>query len=180
MRFSVDSYNRSQFNVGGDAESSGLRGMSKSRGQTLPAVLLMRVRLAGAAASVSAAPAALLAVRVPICAESVGTGRSKPPLLCMRVPLHAAAQGAAQTPPPMLDIAKTDYMQFVGVNLRPGETLYIDTDLIRILRNGEDDIRGWSGGMFFKLSPSGNILTYSDNAASRQLQASVVWQDRWL
>lgn len=180
MRFNCNPYNLSKFNVGGGTESSGLRGMSKGTGRTLPAALFLRVRIYGRASGTGKTKTALLVLRIPLSAKGAGKSNTKTTLLCLRAPLQGAAQGASRTVQPALDVARTDYMQFTGINLRPGETLYIDTDKIRILRNGEDDIRGWGGGVFFKLSTSGNILTYSDNAKSRTLGVSVIWQDRWL
>ena len=73
------------------------------------------------------------------------------------------------------------YLKLIGINLAPEQELVIDTDKMTVEINGQNKIMYLtSDSDFFKLKPGENIIQYTDNVASRNLQTKVLWKDRWL
>lgn len=61
-------------------------------------------------------------------------------------------------------------------SLRPGDELEFDTETGELRLNGQE-VYNYSGSMF-SLSPNGNMLTYSDSEASRDLNVQLVYVER--
>lgn len=77
--------------------------------------------------------------------------------------------------------AESEEMVLEGLNLRPGQTLVIDTDTLEIYVDDQPRVDCWvTGGSFFQFKNGDNILSFSDNAVRRNLQTTVVWSDRYL
>ena len=76
---------------------------------------------------------------------------------------------------------ETEEIVLEGLNLAPGQRLIIDTDTMEISVDDEVRVDCWvTGGSFFQLKEGDNTLTFFDNAASRKLKATILWQDRFL
>jgi len=76
---------------------------------------------------------------------------------------------------------ENEEMVLEGLNLRPGQSLVIDTDTLEILVDDQVRVDCWvTGGSFFQFYNGDNILSFSDNAARRNLRVTVIWADRYL
>ena len=76
---------------------------------------------------------------------------------------------------------ETEQMTLQGLNLKPGQTLVIDTDTLEIEIDGEPRVDCWvTGGTFFQFRSGDNQLVFTDDANSRDLSVTVVWADRFL
>lgn len=75
-------------------------------------------------------------------------------------------------------------IQFISlpdIVLEPGETLIIDTDRMTVTIDGENAIHLLSGDSeFFFLAQGENIITYSDNSNSRNINLNAMWKNRWV
>jgi hypothetical protein len=60
--------------------------------------------------------------------------------------------------------------------VRPDDELVIDMETAEVRLNGQE-VYNFSGSLF-SLTPNGNTLTYSDSAASRNLDVSVAYTER--
>jgi len=60
--------------------------------------------------------------------------------------------------------------------IRPDDELVIDTETAEVRLNGQE-IYNFSGSLF-SLTSNGNTLTYSDSAASRNLDVSFAYTER--
>jgi len=77
------------------------------------------------------------------------------------------------------DVFVIDVMVFTGLNFRPGDTLEIDLCNYYIALNGVNVIDRMSGA-FFGLYPGENRLNWRDNVASRAVDMSVLFQNKYL
>jgi len=76
---------------------------------------------------------------------------------------------------------ESDKMTLEGLNLKPGQTVIIDTDTLDIEVDGEVRVDCWvTGGAFFQFKAGDNLLKFSDNSANRMLNVTVLWADRYL
>lgn len=63
--------------------------------------------------------------------------------------------------------------------VNPGETLVFDSDLERVVLDGED-VTSYASGAFPHLAPGGTTLTYSDDSPGpHAATAAVTYRDRW-
>lgn len=144
-----------------------------------------------------------LSVKIPLLINVRGSEFDILPRMSVRVPIKptriSAAFGVAgmlramqllhpATVTSQFDISvrnvrsdESEEMTLEGLNLRPGQTLVIDTDTMEILVDDEVRVDCWvTGGSFFQFQNGSNILSFSDNAARRNLQVTVIWADRYL
>lgn len=74
--------------------------------------------------------------------------------------------------------------QFIALpdlTLRAGQTLVIDTDKMTVTVDGQNVINLMSNDSeFFLLLQGEDIVTYSDDSNSRNINIKVEWKDRWL
>ena len=88
--------------------------------------------------------------------------------------VFGVAAGAIRT-------AESEEMVLEGLNLRPGQTLIIDTDTLEIEVDNEVRVDCWvTGGTFFQFKAGENSLAFTDNAQRRNLLVTVLWADRYL
>lgn len=76
---------------------------------------------------------------------------------------------------------ESEEMVLEGLDLRPGQSLVIDTDTLEIIVDDQPRVDCWvTGGSFFQFKNGENVLSFSDNASRRNLQVTVIWADRYL
>lgn len=71
-------------------------------------------------------------------------------------------------------------IELIGINLLPGETVTIDTDLLQVLVGPVEDVSSvTTESVFFELNPGENeIIIDADSAGKMDVVA--IWQNRWL
>lgn len=100
----------------------------------------------------------------------------------IRVPLYPLAADAlsgmtAQT----AAVYGVDIMSLPDLVLKPGQELVIDTDNMTVTLDGRNAIHLLSDdSVFFFLAQGEDLVTYSDNGNSRNINLKVMWKDRWL
>lgn len=71
-------------------------------------------------------------------------------------------------------------LELIGINLLPGETVTIDTDLLQVLFGTREDVSSvTSDSVFFELFPGDNEITISTDT-EEDLDVTTIWQNRWL
>lgn len=119
---------------------------------------------------------------MPIGAVSIGAESNVVAMLRALMPLSpvrmeavfSVSAGAVRT-------AESEEMVLEGLNLRPGQTLIIDTDTLEIEVDNEVRVDCWvTGGTFFQFKAGENSLALTDNAEHRNLLVTVLWADRYL
>lgn len=76
---------------------------------------------------------------------------------------------------------ESEEMELEGLDLRPGQSLVIDTDTLEVIVDDQPRVDCWvTGGNFFQFKNGENVLSFSDNASRRNLQVTVIWADRYL
>ena len=72
-------------------------------------------------------------------------------------------------------------LELQNLNLKPGDELIIDTDVLEVLFNGiPDQDFVSSDSEFFQLYPGNNKIIFMDGETGRKLSVSIVWANRWL
>lgn len=123
-----------------------------------------------------------LGVRVPIVpvladAEFAVTGYLSIMQLLRSVTLHSGFDLQLKS----IRTEESEEMVLEGLNLRPGQSLVIDTDTLEIIVDDQPRVDCWvTGGGFFQFKNGENVLSFSDNASRRNLQVTVIWADRYL
>lgn len=71
-------------------------------------------------------------------------------------------------------------IELININLLPGETITIDTDLLEVLFGSVEDVSSVTNdSIFFELSPGENEVTI-DVDAGTTMDVTAIWQNRWL
>ena len=118
------------------------------------------------------------------------------PLPDAEIYLHAEFTGAAGVCVPMYtkDIVITGEikcapifepgaakLELQNLNLKPGQELIIDTDVLEVLLGGVPDVDFVTGDSeFFQLRPGPNRVIFMDGETKRELSVTIVWSNRWL
>lgn len=121
-------------------------------------------------------------VLVPAAPVTAGAEFEVAGRLWAKIPLHrTAATSEFELLLKSVRTAESEEMVLEGLNLRPGQTLVIDTDTLEIYVDDQPRVDCWvTGGSFFQLKNGDNMLSFSDNAARRNLHVTVIWSDRYL
>ena len=71
-------------------------------------------------------------------------------------------------------------IELIGLNLMPGESVTIDTDLLQVLLGAVEDVSSVTAeSVFFELNPGLNDITVSTDVDG-QIDVTAIWQNRWL
>ena len=96
------------------------------------------------------------------------------------VPLNVAMKGQGNLVLRRLSGLNENAIELIGINLLPGETVTIDTDLLQVLVGLVEDVSSvTTESVFFELNPGENeIIIDADSAGKMDVVA--IWQNRWL
>lgn len=181
--FNKSSFNRTPFNRTSDDQSGGIFATLTSAFELEVALMKSRVALnevtiAAEMRMQTVSPGLLVPLGgVVIGAEYGVSGRmyARMPLPATTVTVVFDLSAAA------VRTAENEEMVLEGLNLAPGQTLIIDTDTLEIEVDNEVRVDCWvTGGTFFQFKAGENSLTFTDNAARRNLLVTVLWADRYL
>ena len=76
--------------------------------------------------------------------------------------------------------ANENTIELIGINLLPGQTITIDTDVLQVLLGTVEDVSSvTSDSVFFELNPGTNDLTISTDTG-QNISVTAIWQNRWL
>ena len=79
-----------------------------------------------------------------------------------------------------LNALNENAFELININLEPGETVTIDTDLLQVLFGSREDVSAvTTDSVFFELNPGTNEITILTDS-NGPLSATAVWQNRWL
>lgn len=73
-----------------------------------------------------------------------------------------------------------DIFELIGIDLKPGETVTIDTDLLDVIFGHRHDVTSVTAdSVFFELNPGENQITISTDVEG-SLDTTIIWNNRWL
>lgn len=79
-----------------------------------------------------------------------------------------------------LSAVNENILELININLLPGETVTIDTDLLQVLFGSMEDVSAVTNdSVFFELNPGENEILISTDSGTT-LDVTAVWQNRWL
>lgn len=79
-----------------------------------------------------------------------------------------------------LNALNENAFELININLEPGETVTIDTDLLQVLFGSREDVSAvTTDSVFFELNPGTNEITILTDS-NGPLSVTAVWQNRWL
>ena len=96
------------------------------------------------------------------------------------LPLNIGMKGQGTLALRRLSGLNENAIELIGINLLPGETVTIDTDLLQVLVGLVEDVSSvTTESVFFELNPGENeIIIDADSAGKMDVVA--IWQNRWL
>jgi len=78
-------------------------------------------------------------------------------------------------------ISGESFINLLGIVLKPGDELIINTTDMTITLNGENAMEYFSSDSdFFNLLTGSNEIVYNDANTSRTASVNATWKDRWL
>lgn len=145
-------------------------------------VLWAKTPLSPATLKAETAMSARLGTLVPMSAVTHNAEFGLRGTLWAKVPLSAATMLSEMAfSAKAIRTSESEEMVLEGLNLAPGQMLIIDTDTLEIEVDGVVRVDCWvTGGSFFQFRNGTNTLTFTDNAARRNLRVTVLWADRYL
>lgn len=96
------------------------------------------------------------------------------------LPLNVALQGQGNLALRRLGGLNENAIELIGINLLPGETITIDTDLLQVLVGLTEDVSSvTTESVFFELNPGENEIII-DADVDGAMEVVAIWQNRWL
>lgn len=101
-------------------------------------------------------------------------------LIALPIPIPMNLAGSSELTLRRLSAANVNTFELIDINLLPGETVTIDTDLLQVLFGIIEDVSSvTSDSIFFELNPGENEITISTDSDTT-LEVTAIWQNRWL
>lgn len=96
------------------------------------------------------------------------------------LPIGMNIQGQGELMLRRLSALNENILELDGINLLPGESVTIDTDLLQVLFGAKEDVSSVTNdSIFFELNPGENEVTISVDSDTL-LDVVAIWQNRWL
>lgn len=96
------------------------------------------------------------------------------------LPIEPNIQGQGDFTLSRLGALNENVISLIGVNLLPGDTITIDTNLLQVLFGSVEDVSSiTSDSVFFELNPGENEIKV-DIDSDNKLDITAIWQNRWL
>jgi hypothetical protein len=98
----------------------------------------------------------------------------------LQLPISSDFTGSGELILRRLSAVNENILELININLLPGETVTIDTDLLQVLFGSKEDVSAvTSDSVFFELNPGENELIISTDS-NPTLDVTAIWQNRWL
>lgn len=98
----------------------------------------------------------------------------------LQLPLGVQMSGSGGLILNRIGARNENVLELIGINLLPGETVTIDTDLLQVLFGTREDVGAvTSDSVFFELFPGANEIVVSTDT-DQILDVTAIWQNRWL
>lgn len=98
----------------------------------------------------------------------------------LRLPLSIPLKGSGEMILRRIGARNENVIELIDINLLPGETIIIDTDLLQVWFGIREDVSAITPeSVFFELFPGDNELTV-DTDTEEKLDITTIWQNRWL
>ena len=98
----------------------------------------------------------------------------------LQLPLLLDMNGSGTFTLRRLGALNENTIELLGLNLMPGESVTIDTDLLQVLIGAKEDVSSVTEeSVFFTLNPGENEITVSTDT-NTSLDLVTIWQNRWL
>ena len=108
-----------------------------------------------------------------------GSGRLSS-TVSLLLPLTIVQRGQGNLVLRRLGALNENVIELIGINLLPGETITIDTDLLQVLFGPIEDVSSITNeSVFFELNPGENEIAI-DIDSNSTLDVVAIWQNRWL
>lgn len=102
------------------------------------------------------------------------------PRVSLGLPLTIGMKGQGSVMLRRLSGLNENAIELIGINLLPGETVTIDTDLLQVLVGLVEDVSSvTTESVFFELNPGENEIIIDADSASK-MDIVAIWQNRWL
>ena len=100
--------------------------------------------------------------------------------LNMLLPLVISQRGEGVVTLRRIGGLNENFIELIDINLLPGQTITIDTDLLQVLLGSVEDVSAvTTESVFFELNPGENeIIINSDSGDT--MDVITIWQNRWL
>ena len=114
-----------------------------------------------------------------IIGEMHGTGGLSPQVR-LSLPLDILQEGQGGFVLRRLGALNENVIELININLLPGETITIDTDLMQVLFGAIEDVSSiTTDSIFFELNPGENEIVI-DADSDTTMEVVALWQNRWL
>lgn len=109
-----------------------------------------------------------------------GSGKMVDNRMALWLPIPHEMSGSGEMVLRRLGALNENVIELLGINLLPGETVTIDTDLLQVLIGSKEDVSSiTTDSVFFELNPGENEITISTDSDG-PLGVTTIWQNRWL
>lgn len=100
--------------------------------------------------------------------------------LVLQLPLTINMSGTSEFILRRLSALNESIFELDGINLMPGESVTIDTDILVVLFGSKEDVSSvTTDSVFFELSPGENDISIKTDSGG-ELNVTAIWQNRWL
>lgn len=100
--------------------------------------------------------------------------------IALWLPLSLKIHGQGQMMLKRLGALNESAIELLGIDLEPGGSVTIDTDLLQVLIGAKEDVSSvTTDSVFFELNPGENELTIQTDTGE-DLEIVAIWQNRWL
>lgn len=98
----------------------------------------------------------------------------------LQLPLTVVSNGSSAFTLRRLGALNENAIELIGIDLMPGESVTIDTDLLQVLLGAKEDVSSvTTDSVFFELNPGQNDITVLTDADDT-IDVVAIWQNRWL
>lgn len=101
--------------------------------------------------------------------------------LSLWMPMKGSISGISEMILRRIGALNTEVLAFSGLNLRPGQTMIIDTEELNVFIDNILNVNSVTeDSIFFQLKPGEDAISFSTDGSAFNLTVTVIWQNRWL
>lgn len=101
--------------------------------------------------------------------------------ISLKIPIGISLSGTSDISVRRFGSLGVESLELIGINLYPGESITIDTDLLDVMIGNRHDVTSvTTDSVFFELNPGESEITIGTDVLNSPLKATLIWQNRWL